>query len=180
MLAEIRESRDLRPLYTPYVPACVRRAVRVLAEGLSDKAMEQPQPLQAAAEAACAALAAHLPAQECAGLAIRLLQRPEALSVSCTDLGLSLAQSAVKRVDHLSGEHFLPGHTACNSCCRIAGQVTPHGAATGHAAASVIRALAALLGTSAARGNRQPAAVEACLAQALAGDGASCYSPAAW
>lgn len=55
-----------------------------------------PQHLLAAAEAACTALAQHLPMQDCAALAERILNLPAA-APSTLDLGLTLAGQ------HLSG-----------------------------------------------------------------------------
>ena len=119
-------SRSLQaaPIHTRPACMCLCRAVRLLSAGLSDGAENQPEPLRAAAEAACAALAAHLPAQEYAGLASRLLQHAESSSLASIDLGLCLAQSAIKRLDELSGapsltllSHWLPA--ACSVQCHL-------------------------------------------------------------
>ena len=68
------------------------RVVEVLRAGLSPEQQAQsgPQHLQAAAEAACTTLAEHLPLQDCAALAERILAVPAA-APSTLDLGLRLA-----------------------------------------------------------------------------------------
>jgi hypothetical protein len=82
---------------------CVCRGVQIQSAGLTGGTQDLPEPLLAAAEGACAALAAHLPVQDSASLASAMLQRPAA-STSGINLAISLAETALQRMAALTGE----------------------------------------------------------------------------
>ena len=84
-----------------YQLSCACRAVQVQSAGLTSQ--DLPQSLLAAAEVACGALAACLPVQDCASLATCMLQPPTASNTGI-NLAMTLAETALKRVQALTGE----------------------------------------------------------------------------